>query len=69
MRQSRTALALASVWRATTERIPRWIEFGALGAQAYFDVPKALPIGQLREGHAFLINNLRKLRGKTLGHY
>src|ERR1019366_1447178 len=28
------------------------IEFGTLCAQAYFDVPKALPIGQLREGHA-----------------
>ena len=31
---------------------PEMIEFGALGAQAYFDVPKALPKGQLREGHA-----------------
>src|SRR5712692_9395174 len=28
------------------------IELGTLCAQAYFDVPKALPVRQLREGHA-----------------
>ncbi len=27
-------------------------EFGTLCAQAYLDVPQALPIGQLCEGHA-----------------
>ena len=31
---------------------PEMIEFGALGTQAYFNVPKALSIRQLREGHA-----------------
>src|ERR1019366_8394921 len=31
---------------------PEVIELGTLCAQAYLDVPKALPIGQLRERHA-----------------
>src|SRR4030088_2958297 len=31
---------------------PEMIELGALRAQAYFDVSKALPKGQLSEGHA-----------------
>ena len=52
MRQSRTALALASVLRATVDANPKVIELGVLRAQTGFDVAQALAIGQLREGHA-----------------
>ena len=51
MRQSRTALALASVLRETAAN-PQVIELGLLRAQARFDVAQALAISQLREGHA-----------------
>lgn len=51
MRQSRKALAMANVLRATAER-SRDDKAWNLWPVAYFDVPKALPIGQLCERQA-----------------
>ena len=51
MRQSRVALALASVLRAIDAAKAEVIELRALRPQARLDVAQALAIGQLRERH------------------
>ena len=50
--RSRCSLASASVLRAMTATKARVVELFVKGAEAGFDVPQALAIGQLSEGHA-----------------
>ena len=51
MRQSRTLLALESVFAGNPAPDAHMIEFRTLCTQAGFDVAQAFPIGQLTKGH------------------
>jgi hypothetical protein len=59
MRQSRVALAFASVLQRDRAPDPQMIELGGLRSQARLNIAQALAVRQLRKGHAQVLIQTR----------
>ena len=68
MRQSRTLLALAKVFREDLGSNPDMIELALLGTQARLDVAQAFAIGELGKDHAQILIPAGKSVSPCNGH-